>query len=121
TTQVLLALGLVAADWSVFYRLFSPTRLDYAVLTRCFLRETLAPIPPEEPYVALVDGVHCRAPAHACRAPPGSSARVRRPGSRASTARSASCIWRPCCRAGRATAARCRCAGYRRCPPTPCR
>jgi hypothetical protein len=57
-TQVLLALGLVDADWSAFYRLFSHARLDYGVLTRCFLRATLAQIPAEEPYVAVIDGVH---------------------------------------------------------------
>ena len=56
-TQVLLALGLVDADWSAFYRLFSAPRLDYAVLTRCFVQQTLAQIPEEEPYVAVIDGV----------------------------------------------------------------
>jgi DDE superfamily endonuclease len=56
-TQVLLALGLVDADWSAFYRLFSHARLDYDVLTRCFVQQTLAQIPPEEPYLAVVDGV----------------------------------------------------------------
>jgi hypothetical protein len=56
-TQVLLTLGLIAADWSAFYRLFSHARLDYDVLTRCFVQQTLAQIPPQEPYVAVVDGV----------------------------------------------------------------
>jgi hypothetical protein len=56
-TQVLLTLGLVDADWSTFYRLFSRPRLDYGVLTRCFLRQTLAQIPADGPYVAVVDGV----------------------------------------------------------------
>jgi hypothetical protein len=56
-TQVLLALGLVDADWSAFYRLFSMPRLDYGVLTRCFLHQTLAQIPADGPYVAVVDGV----------------------------------------------------------------
>jgi hypothetical protein len=56
-TQVLLALGLVDADWSAFYRLFSHARLDYNVLTRCFVRATLAPMPEEGPYVVTVDGV----------------------------------------------------------------
>jgi hypothetical protein len=55
-TQVLLALGLSDADWSAFYRLFSHARLDYDVLTRCFVQQTLAQIPPEEPYVVVVDG-----------------------------------------------------------------
>jgi hypothetical protein len=56
-TQVLLTLGLIDADWSAFYRLFSHARLDYDVLTRCFVQQTLAQIPEEEPYVAVVDGV----------------------------------------------------------------
>ena len=56
-TQVLLRLGLVAADWSTFYRLFSRPRLDYGVLTRCFVQQTLAQIPADGPYVAVVDGV----------------------------------------------------------------
>ena len=56
-TQVLLALGLSDADWSAFYRLFSHARLDYDVLTRCFVQQTLAQLPPQEPYVAVVDGV----------------------------------------------------------------
>jgi hypothetical protein len=55
-TQVLLTRGLIAADWSAFYRLFSHARLDYDVLTRCFVQQTLAQIPPEEPYVVVVDG-----------------------------------------------------------------
>jgi DDE superfamily endonuclease len=56
-TQVLLTLGLVDADWSAFYRLFSVPRLDYGLLTQCFLQATLAQIPPQGPYVAVVDGV----------------------------------------------------------------
>jgi hypothetical protein len=55
--QALLALGLVDADWSAFYRLFSTPRLDYDTLTRCYLQQTLAQIPPPGPYVAVVDGV----------------------------------------------------------------
>jgi DDE superfamily endonuclease len=56
-TQVLLALGLVDADWTAFYRLFSQPRLDYGLLTRCFVHQTLAQIPQEGPYVVTVDGV----------------------------------------------------------------
>jgi hypothetical protein len=56
-THLLLALGLVDADWSAFYRLFSRARLDDEVLTRCFLRQTLADVPAEGPYVAVVDGL----------------------------------------------------------------
>jgi hypothetical protein len=55
--QTLLALGVVDADWSAFYRLFSAPRLDYETLTRCFLRQTVAQIPLDGPYVAVVDGV----------------------------------------------------------------
>jgi hypothetical protein len=55
---VLLTLGLVASDWNTFYRLFSVPRLDFGVLTRCFLHQTLAQIPADAPYVAVVDGVH---------------------------------------------------------------
>jgi hypothetical protein len=53
----LLALGLCDADGSAFYRLFSAPRLEYDVLTRCYLRETLAVIPAQGPYVTVVDGV----------------------------------------------------------------
>jgi hypothetical protein len=56
-SQVLLALGLVAADWSAFHRLVSHARPGYAVLSACFLQEALAQMPEEEPYVAMVDGV----------------------------------------------------------------
>lgn len=56
-TQALLALGLVDADWSAFYRLFSHARLDYDVLSTCFLKETLAQIPSDGPYAVTVDGV----------------------------------------------------------------
>lgn len=55
-TQLLLALGLVDADWSAFYRLFSAARVDYDVLSRCFLQQTLAQVPAEEPYVVALDG-----------------------------------------------------------------
>src|SRR2546430_12285138 len=53
----LLALGLCDADGSAFYRLCSAPRLDYDVLTRCYLRATLAGIPAQGPYVTVVDGV----------------------------------------------------------------
>lgn len=55
-TSLMAALGLTDADWSAFYRLFSAGRLEYDPLTHCFLGETLAEIPPEEPYVAALDG-----------------------------------------------------------------
>ncbi|HEY7062969.1 MAG TPA: hypothetical protein VII06_15940 [Chloroflexota bacterium] len=56
-TQFLTALGLGAADWSAWYRLFSAPRLDYEALSGQFLRETLAHIPVAAPFVAAVDGV----------------------------------------------------------------
>lgn len=63
-TSLLAALGLTDADWSAFYRLFSDGRLDYDILTRCFLQETLAEIPPEEPYVAAMDGTQLPRTSH---------------------------------------------------------
>lgn len=56
-TALLSTLGLSDADGSAFYRLFSHGRVTYEVLTRCFLRETLAQMPDEGLYVAAVDGV----------------------------------------------------------------
>ena len=44
-TALLSTLGVVDADWSAFYRLFSRGRVDYGVLTRCFVRATLAQVP----------------------------------------------------------------------------
>jgi len=55
-TGLLLTLGLTDTDGSAFYRLFSAGRLDYDTLTRRFLPETLVEIPPEKPYVAVMDG-----------------------------------------------------------------
>ena len=56
-TALLLTLGLTDADWSAFYRLFSAARVNYDTLTRCFLHQTLAEAPREDPYVVAVDGV----------------------------------------------------------------
>ena len=56
-TQALLALGLEDTDPSAFYRLLGRARLGYAALTRCYLRQTLAEIPPDGPYVVVLDGV----------------------------------------------------------------
>lgn len=56
-TQLLVALGQTEHDWSAWYRLFSVPRLDYAELTRCYLRQTLDAVGPDGPYVAVVDGV----------------------------------------------------------------
>jgi hypothetical protein len=54
-TQGLLALGLTEADWSAWYRLFSRPRFAEETLARCFLRETLAQAPSDQPYVTGVD------------------------------------------------------------------
>jgi hypothetical protein len=56
-TQVLVSLGLGALDWSGAYRLFSAERIDYAVLVRHFLRETLPHVAAEQPYLVALDGV----------------------------------------------------------------
>src|SRR5919204_6664214 len=56
-TQGLLALGLVAADPSAFYRLVGRARLDMDALAHCYVHETLADVPADGPYVAVVDGV----------------------------------------------------------------
>jgi hypothetical protein len=69
-TQLLVSLGQTEHDWSAWYRLFSVPRLDYAELTRCYLRETLHEIGAEGPYVAVVDGVQL--PRHS-RTMPGST------------------------------------------------
>ena len=56
-TRVLAALGLVATDWSAFYRLVSRPRFAYDALTGCLLRETLPLAPADQPYLVAVDGV----------------------------------------------------------------
>jgi hypothetical protein len=56
-THLLLTLGLVDTDPSAFYRLVGRARLDVDTLARCYLHETLADVPGEEPYVAVVDGL----------------------------------------------------------------
>jgi len=56
-TQVLVSLGLGDLDWSGAYRLFSAPRIDYAVLVRRFLRETLPHVTPEQPYLVAIDGL----------------------------------------------------------------
>jgi hypothetical protein len=56
-SQALAALGLVDTDPGAFYRLLGRGRVDYAVLTHCFLQETLVQVPASGPYVAVVDGV----------------------------------------------------------------
>jgi len=56
-TQCLVALGVVDADWTAFYRLLSRPRLDYATLTRCLLRHLLVLAEALEPWVVVVDQV----------------------------------------------------------------
>lgn len=55
-TQVLLVLGQGDQDWTATYRLFSRQRMDYEILTRCFLREYLPAIPVADPLVVALDG-----------------------------------------------------------------
>src|SRR5690606_16963830 len=57
-TQLLMALGLTEEDWSPWYRLFSQERYDEAQTSRVMLREMLAEVPADEPFVVGVDGFH---------------------------------------------------------------
>jgi hypothetical protein len=57
-TQLLMALGLTEEDWSPWYRLFSQGRYDEAQTSRVMLREMLAEVPADEPFVVGVDGFH---------------------------------------------------------------
>jgi hypothetical protein len=68
-TQLLATLGLMG-DWSAFYRLFSVPRLAPERLRAQVLAETLALIPPAQPFVAVLDEV--QVPRHS-RTMPGSS------------------------------------------------
>lgn len=56
-TQDLLALGLGGMDWSAWYRLFSRERFDEEAAGRVLLRERLAQVAAEAPYVVGTDGV----------------------------------------------------------------
>jgi len=56
-SQVLLVLGVTEQDWSGWYRLFSVPRVDPEALGAEMVRQTLARIPAEGPYVVAVDGV----------------------------------------------------------------
>jgi hypothetical protein len=69
-TGVLLALGLGAADWTAWHRLFSRGRVDYERLTGCLLEQTLALVPATEPYLVGVDATQI--PRHS-RSMPGTS------------------------------------------------
>ncbi len=50
-----MALGLIDADWTAWYRLFSRERFDEARLAQCLFQETLAHVLPSEPYVVGID------------------------------------------------------------------
>ena len=69
-TQVLVSLGLGNLDWSGAYRLFSQARVDYAVLVRCFLRQTLQHVARDQPYLVAIDGLQIP---HQSRRLPGTS------------------------------------------------
>jgi hypothetical protein len=69
-TQTLLALGAGGADWSGWYRLFSVPRLSAERLTSALLAQTLPLAPPDQPYVAVVDGLQVP---RASRTMPGTS------------------------------------------------
>lgn len=56
-SQVLVSLGLGDLDWSGAYRLFNATRIDYSVLVRHFLHETLPHVAADAPYLVAIDGV----------------------------------------------------------------
>lgn len=56
-TQVLVALGLGDQDWSAAYRLFSVPRFAVDQLYGCFLRQTLAHVTADAPYLVALDGV----------------------------------------------------------------
>ena len=55
-TQELMTLGITDGDWSAWYRLFSRNRFDEEQLANCLLKETLAHVPADEPYVVAMDG-----------------------------------------------------------------
>lgn len=56
-TQVLVALGQGDRDWSAAYRLFSIPRVALDDLCGCFLLQTLVHVPPDQPYLVVLDGV----------------------------------------------------------------
>ena len=66
-TQVLLSLGLGAADWTAWYRLFNQRRLDYDRLSAGLLAETLGLAPAQQPYLVGLDATHL--PRHSRRMP----------------------------------------------------
>ena len=56
-TDLLRSLGLVAEDWSAWYRLFSRGRYREEAVSGVLLSETLRHVGPEELYVVGADGV----------------------------------------------------------------
>lgn len=56
-SQLLVALGLGAVDWSGFYRVLNRARLEYELLCWCLLQEVVPAIMPADPLVVAVDGV----------------------------------------------------------------
>ena len=69
-TGVLLVLGLGAADWTAWYRLFSRRRVDGDRLAGCLLEQTLAVAPADGPYLVGLDATQI--PRHS-RTMPGTS------------------------------------------------
>lgn len=57
-TQLLLALGLTAEDWSAWYRLFSRQRYDEEATSGVMLAEALSEVAEGDPFVLGVDGFH---------------------------------------------------------------
>jgi hypothetical protein len=69
-TQGLLSLGLIDADWSAFYRLFSRPRFEESALASLLLRQTLPHSPAEQPYTVGIDTTQIPRTSHKL---PGSS------------------------------------------------
>ena len=57
-TQLLLTLGLVAEDWSAWYRIFSHKRFKEAATAQVMVAEMLTEVAATEPFVVGTDGFH---------------------------------------------------------------
>jgi hypothetical protein len=57
-TQLLLVLGNTEDDWSAWYRVFSKKRYDEAATSEVMVKEMLAEVPVNEPFVVGMDGFH---------------------------------------------------------------
>lgn len=57
-TQLLMSLGVVEADWSAWYRLFSEQRYDEEATSGVMLQEMLLEVAATEPFVMGIDGFH---------------------------------------------------------------